>query len=119
MVPSEVEKRWYEALFEEDCVAVKELLKEHGELLKVGWKSDSSREVEGSPDNHWKPRIKSPWTGRTALHVAARRGDVDLVQQVLILCDIADVDLLASRTAAIAWKKHVSKDKAGLNFTMT
>ncbi|CAM6103582.1 unnamed protein product [Calypogeia fissa] len=112
MVPSEVEfKRWYKALFEEDCVEVKGLLKEHGKLLKVGWKSDPSREVEGSLDNHWKPKIKRKWTGRTALHVGARRGDVELVQQVLTLCDINDVGLLARRTAAeLASKKRFSKE---------
>ncbi|CAM6129743.1 unnamed protein product [Calypogeia fissa] len=109
MIPPEVENRWYEALFEEECVVVKELLKEHGELLKVGWKSNPSLEVEGSPDNHWKLRIKREWKGRTALHVGVRRGDVELVQQVLTLCDIADVGLLASRTAAVA-RERLSKE---------
>ncbi|CAM6081659.1 unnamed protein product [Calypogeia fissa] len=102
MVTPEVQKSWYQALFEEDSLRVRELLKKHRELLKVGWKSDATLEVEGCPDNYWNSPKKSQWKGRTALHVGARRGDVELVQQVLILCDIPDAPLLATGSTALS-----------------
>lgn len=76
---------WYQALLEEDCEKVLGLLKKHPRLLKEGWKSDSSRRVKWQP-NFWMDETESSWTGRTALHVGARRGSVKLVEQVIKLC---------------------------------
>lgn len=109
MVASEIEKLWYKALFEEDSPRVKKLLRKNLELLKVGWKKDDNLMVEGCQDNHWKPPMKCSWMGRTILHVGARRGDLELVQQVLILCDIPNVTFLATRTAANAIKEVLQK----------
>ncbi|CAM6114419.1 unnamed protein product [Calypogeia fissa] len=102
MPTPEVQKSWYQALFEEDSLRVRELLQKHRELLKVGWNRDATLEVEGCPDNYWNSPKKSQWKGRTALHVGVRRGDVELVQHVLILCDIPDAPLLATGSTVLS-----------------
>ncbi|CAM6093480.1 unnamed protein product [Calypogeia fissa] len=67
----ETKRRWYGALYEVDCVKVKDLLMEDGELIHEGWK----------PDLHASARHAV--MGKIALHEAARRGDVQLVRDIL------------------------------------
>ncbi|CAM6113899.1 unnamed protein product [Calypogeia fissa] len=100
---------WKEALKAENCVRVKKLLegqkeqKDKNELLQNGWEEEEAPEADGSVwvgnllknlDHFLKTGSKENvegslnskrqrvWKGRTALHVAARRGDAELVQQI-------------------------------------
>lgn len=43
MATEEVQEQWYLALYEEDCLQVMKLLKDHPGLVKVGWQSDPDR----------------------------------------------------------------------------
>lgn len=78
----DLKRQWYKALFAEDCVQVKKLLTENGRLLNEGWKEDTQASMQFKLERSWK--------GRTALHVAVRRGDVELVQLILNLCPMLD-----------------------------
>lgn len=75
--PSGVQSEWFAALHEENCVQVLNLLTDDPFLLTIGRREDKRRVVEG-PESR-----RSFWKGRTALHVGARRGSVDLVKAVL------------------------------------
>lgn len=88
----DVKSQWYQALFEEDCIAVMKLLDADPRLLKEGWEREPSRQVEGRKRREGDGRTKSAWKGRTALHVGAIRGCVKLIMQVLRLCNFEDFD---------------------------
>jgi hypothetical protein len=85
---ADVEPQWYQGLLEEDCLVVMDLLRHYPQLLKVGWEGEPSRWVEGRQGREGTGRKEGPWTGRTALYVGASRGCVELVMQVLGLCNL-------------------------------
>ncbi|CAM6110912.1 unnamed protein product [Calypogeia fissa] len=78
---------WHKALEAENCLLVRALLKEDENLLKEGWEEDLQ-----ASSNSKRRRV---WKGRTALHVAARRGDVGLVEQIrnVLYCRSHDVPM--------------------------
>lgn len=66
---------WFKALYTEDCAQVLEFLTADPTLLWKGLQEDPRRVVEGT----------TTWKGRTALHVGARRGSLNLVKVVLAI----------------------------------
>ncbi|CAM6091913.1 unnamed protein product [Calypogeia fissa] len=72
---------WFTALYTENCVQVLKLLTDDPSLLTIGRREDKGRVVEGPQT------LRSFWKGRTALHVGARRGSVDLVKTVVRMFD--------------------------------
>ncbi|CAM6099699.1 unnamed protein product [Calypogeia fissa] len=84
MSNSEIEKKWLQALFDADCPEIQKLLEEHSWLLKVGWDQFSSL-TEVVDDKG----VSGKWQGSTALLEAAYTGSIDLVRQVLRVCNVA------------------------------
>ncbi|CAM6111972.1 unnamed protein product [Calypogeia fissa] len=83
MAASEIDDRktqkdWYAALRWENCHEIKNLLHQQPSLLHLGWQRGQASMVKLRDIKDFS--LECP---RTALHVAARRGDLELVKEIL------------------------------------
>ncbi|CAM6108313.1 unnamed protein product [Calypogeia fissa] len=73
-----IRKEWSDALHWENCRKIKYLLHQNSSLLHLGWRRGIASLIELPAITDFS--LKRP---RTALHVAARRGDLELVKEIL------------------------------------
>ncbi|CAM6083922.1 unnamed protein product [Calypogeia fissa] len=81
-------EQWLQALREGNCLPLMQLLKDDPSLLKVTWEREPSRDAAQSQSLRASK-------GRNVLHVAAWRGCVELIRDVLRLCNLTEIDDLS------------------------
>ncbi|CAM6081604.1 unnamed protein product [Calypogeia fissa] len=84
---SPAREQWLQALRAGNCLLLKQLLKDNPSLLKVTWEAASKDAAQSQSLGKLK--------GRNVLHVAAWRGCVELIKDVLRLCNLTEIDDLS------------------------
>ncbi|CAM6081602.1 unnamed protein product [Calypogeia fissa] len=80
-------EQWLQALRDGNCLPLMQLLKDNRSLLKVTW--------EGASRDAAQSQSLGTLKGRNVLHVAAWRGCVELIKDVLRLCNLTEIDDLS------------------------